>query len=57
MWVALMELGFIGYVISLILLIVKGISPDGTFRRGSAAKWAGLAAVSFGLWLVALSKA
>lgn len=52
-----MELGFIGYVTSLILLIVKGINPDGSFRRGSAAKWAGLAAVSFALWLMALSKA
>lgn len=56
MWVALMELGFVGYVTSLLLLIVKGINPDGTFRRGSAAKWAGLAAVSFGLWVVALSR-
>jgi hypothetical protein len=56
-WVALMEVGFLGYVSSLFLLIFRGIEPTGRVRRRPATLFALLAVLSFALWLYGLRRA
>jgi hypothetical protein len=52
-----MAVGFLGYLSSLVLLIVYGIRPDGSVRTGPALRYGALAVFMFLLWLGALSRA
>lgn len=56
-WVAAMEVGFVGYLASLLLLIFRGFERSGKIRRRPAALFACLAAAFFALWLQGLRRA
>lgn len=57
MWIPLMLAGFVGYLTSLVLLIVYGISPEGKLRKPQAVRCVVAAASTFALWAFALWKA
>jgi len=52
-----MELGFLGYLSALFLLIFRGVEPTGRVRRKPAGLFALLAVLSFALWLCGLRRA
>lgn len=56
-WVAVMEVGFVGYLASLALLVWRGVAASGRVNRRPLVGYGCLAVVFFVLWLVGLHQA
>jgi len=55
MWLFLIQLGFVGFVVSLFSVIWRGINPNGSANR-RLFLWIGAALFFFALWLYALPR-
>jgi len=57
LWVVLMEAGFVGYVVSLVLLVWRGLDGAGRINRRPLVVFGSLAILCFALWIVGLHQA
>jgi hypothetical protein len=55
MWLLLIQVGFVGFLLSLFGLVWRGFNAQGAARR-SAVGWSIAAALFFLLWLLALTR-
>ncbi len=55
MWLLLIQVGFVGFLLSLFGLVWRGFDREGDVQRG-AVTWSIATALFFLLWLLALSR-
>ncbi len=56
LWSLLTVIGFLGWVTCAVLFIIKGISKSGQIKTRQAVFWTGGFVLSFGLWMLSMTK-